>query len=47
MIEERQPDGAVKMVAAPVSLYTQVMFEWTTPFATNTKLNTNYRVRVK
>src|SRR5712691_5055733 len=31
MIEERQPGGSMKQVAAPVSMYTQVRYQWPTP----------------
>ncbi len=47
MIEEKQADGTVKQVAAPVSMYTQVRFEWADPLAAGNKLNASYQVRVK
>ena len=47
MIDETQPDGSIKKVAAPVSAYTQVMFEWAKPLVSQTKINAAYRVRVK
>jgi len=47
MIEEKQADGTVKKVAAPVSMYTQVRFEWADPLAAGGKLVTSYQVRVK
>jgi uncharacterized repeat protein (TIGR01451 family) len=47
MIDEKQPDGTVKKVAAPVSMYTQVMFEWANPLVSKANLNAAYRVRVK
>jgi hypothetical protein len=47
MIDERQPDGSTKKVAAPVSMYTQVRFEWADPLAPGGKLMTSYQVRVK
>jgi uncharacterized repeat protein (TIGR01451 family) len=47
MIDEKQPDGSIKKVVAPISLYTQVMFEWTKPLVSQAKLNATYRVRVK
>ena len=47
MIDEKQPDGRIKKVAAPVSTYTQVMFAWANPLASQAKFNTTYRVRVK
>jgi len=47
MINEKQPDGTIKKVAAPVAMFTQVMFEWAKPLASQAKFNTTYRVRVK
>ena len=47
MVEEKQADGSVKLVAAPVSMYTQVRYEWTDPLAGGGKLNASYKVRVK
>ncbi|MEA2206222.1 MAG: hypothetical protein QOE77_2998 [Blastocatellia bacterium] len=47
MIEEKQADGTIKRVAAPVSMYTQVRFEWADPLAAGGKLVTSYQVRVK
>jgi uncharacterized repeat protein (TIGR01451 family) len=47
MIEEQQADGTIKKVAAPVSMYTQVRFEWADPLAAGGKLVTSYQVRVK
>lgn len=47
MIEERQADGSTKMVPAPVSMYTQVRYEWADPLAANSKLSATYKVRVK
>jgi uncharacterized repeat protein (TIGR01451 family) len=47
MIDEKQPDGSVKTVAAPVSMYTQVRYEWADPLAADTKLSAAYKVRVK
>jgi uncharacterized repeat protein (TIGR01451 family) len=46
-IEEKQPDGSVKQVAAPVSMYTQVRYDWTDPLASGAKLQASYKVRVK
>ena len=45
-IAERQPDGSVKQVPAPVSMYTDVRYEWTDPLAEGGKLSVSYRVRV-
>jgi uncharacterized repeat protein (TIGR01451 family) len=47
MIEEKQADGSTKRVPAPVSMYTQLRYEWADPLAANTKLSAAYKVRVK
>jgi uncharacterized repeat protein (TIGR01451 family) len=47
MIEERQPDGSVKLVPAPVGMYTEVRFEWEGTLNPGEKLNAVYDVRVK
>ena len=47
LIEEKQADGTVKKVPAPVSIYTQVRFEWEKSLASQTKLDAAYRVNVK
>jgi uncharacterized repeat protein (TIGR01451 family) len=47
MIDEKQPDGTIKRVAAPVERYTQVRFEWADPLAAGGKLVASYQVRVK
>jgi uncharacterized repeat protein (TIGR01451 family) len=47
-IEERQADGTVKQVPAPVSMYTQLRYEWSDPLAADGgKLQASYKVRVK
>ena len=46
-VEERQADGTVKKVAAPVSMYTQVRYEWAEPLAAGKTLAASYKVRVK
>jgi uncharacterized repeat protein (TIGR01451 family) len=46
-VEEKQADGSVKQVPAPLSMYTQVRYEWTDPLAAASKLNASYKVRVK
>jgi uncharacterized repeat protein (TIGR01451 family) len=46
-IEEKQPDGTVKRVAAPVSMYTELRYEWSDPLAAGAKLDAAYKVRVK
>ena len=47
VIEERQPDGTVKRVPAPVSMYTEVRYEWSDALAAGGKLAASYKVRVK
>jgi uncharacterized repeat protein (TIGR01451 family) len=47
MIEERQADGTTKMVPAPVTMYTQVRFQWAAPLAAGNKVSASYQVRVK
>lgn len=47
MIDEKQADGTVRKVAAPVSMYTQVRFEWADPLAAGGKVVAHYQVRVK
>ena len=40
-------DGTVKKVPAPVSMYTEVRYEWSDAFAPGGKLSASYKVRVK
>lgn len=47
IIEEEQPDGSRKKVPAPVSMYTQVQYEWVDPLAAGGKLNASYKLRVR
>lgn len=47
MIEEKQADGSTKRVPAPVSMYTEIRYEWTDAFAQGGKLSASYKVRVK
>jgi hypothetical protein len=47
VIEEKQADGTVKRVAAPISMYTEVRYEWADPLAAGATLNASYKVRVK
>ncbi len=47
MIEVKQADGSVKHVPAPVSMYTEIRYEWADPLAQGGKLSASYRVRVK
>jgi uncharacterized repeat protein (TIGR01451 family) len=46
-IEEKQADGSVKQTPAPVSMYTQVRYEWADPLASGGRLQASYKVRVK
>jgi len=47
MIEVKQSDGSVKRVPAPVSMYTEIRYEWADPLAQGGKLSASYKVRVK
>jgi uncharacterized repeat protein (TIGR01451 family) len=47
IIEEKQDDGTVKQVPAPVSLYTNLRYEWSDPLAASGTLAASYKVRVK
>ena len=46
-VEERQPDGTIRRVAAPVSMYTQVRYEWAEPLQAGRTFAASYKVRVK
>lgn len=46
-VEERQADGSVKRVPAPVSMYTQIRYEWADPLAQSGTLSASYKVRVR
>ena len=45
-VDERQADGSVKKVPAPVSMYKQVRYEWSAPLNAGDKLNASYKVRL-
>ena len=47
VVEERQADGTVKKVPAPVSMYTEVRYEWADALAAGGKLTASYKVRVR
>ena len=47
MIEVKQADGSVKRLPAPVSMYTEIRYEWADPLAQGGKLTASYKVRVK
>lgn len=46
MVDERQADGSIKKVPAPVSMYHQVRYEWSAPLNQGEKLNASYKVRL-
>ncbi len=46
-IEEKQIDGSTKRVPAPVSSYTQLRYEWSTPLEAGQKVSASYQVLVK
>ena len=47
MIEQQQADGSRQLVPAPVSLYTQVRYEWSSELVGGSTLSASYKVRVK
>jgi uncharacterized repeat protein (TIGR01451 family) len=47
MIEVKQADGSIKRVPAPVSMYTEIRYEWADPLAQGSRLSASYKVRVK
>lgn len=47
IIEEKQPDGTVKRVPAPASMYTEVRYEWSDALAAGGRVMASYKVRVK
>lgn len=47
MIEQKQPDGSVRKVPAPVSLYTHIRFQWETSLNEGKQFSASYKVRVK
>ena len=46
-VEEKQADGTVKRVAAPLAMYTNIRYEWSDPLVQGGKLSAAYKVRVK
>ena len=46
-VPEKQADGSVKQVPAPVSMYTNVRYEWADPLAPGGRVTASYKVRVK
>jgi uncharacterized repeat protein (TIGR01451 family) len=47
MIEQKQADGSVKRVPAPLGMYTSIRYEWADPLAQGGKVSASYKVRVK
>ena len=47
MIDQKQPDGSVKKVTAPASMYTQIRYEWNDPLSEGKQFLASYKVRVK
>ena len=47
IVEQRQADGTLKKVPAPVSMYTEVRYEWSDALAAGGKLSASYKVRVR
>jgi uncharacterized repeat protein (TIGR01451 family) len=47
MVDERQQDGSVKKVPAPVSMYSLVRFEWVDALDQSGKFVAAYKVRVR
>jgi uncharacterized repeat protein (TIGR01451 family) len=45
-VDERQADGSVKKVPAPVSMYSQVRYAWSAPLNEGDKVNASYKVRL-
>jgi len=46
-VDERQADGSIKKVAAPLSMYTQVRYEWSDPLTQGQIVKASYKVRLK
>jgi uncharacterized repeat protein (TIGR01451 family) len=47
LLEQKQPDGSLRKVAAPATMYTHIRYEWDTPLAEGKQLLASYKVRVK
>lgn len=47
MIEQKQPDGTVRQVAAPAALYTHIRYEWSDSLPTGKAVSAYYKVRVQ
>lgn len=46
-IEEKQADGSIKKVPAPMAMYTQIRYEWSDPLRQGAALNASYKVRLE
>ncbi len=46
MVAERQADGSVKQVPAPISMYTRIRYHWDSPLAVSRERTASYKVRV-
>ena len=46
-LDEKQPEGSTRKVPAPISMYTQVRYEWADPLNQGAKLNAVYKVRLR
>jgi uncharacterized repeat protein (TIGR01451 family) len=46
-VAEKQADGTVKQVPAPVSMYTHVRYEWADPLVPGGHLSASYKVHVQ
>lgn len=47
VIDQKQPDGSVRKVAAPTSMYTHVRYEWNDPLTEGKQVAAFYKVRVQ
>lgn len=47
MIEEKQADGSIKTVPAPVTLYTHIRYAWNGSLASGSAVSATYKVQVK
>lgn len=45
-VAERQSDGTIKQVPAPVSMYHQIRYAWSAPLNQGEKVNATYKVRL-
>lgn len=45
-VDQRQSDGSVEKVPAPLSMYNQVRYTWANPLNEGEKVNASYKVRL-